>query len=77
VKRRIASKWFERVSTADFERYGYDKDEQLEKLSGLACRFSVRDELGWQVGSVYFNYQLNVLRWGHQRRRADQPATLY
>jgi hypothetical protein len=77
VKRRIASKWFERVSAADFERYGYDKGEQLGKLSELSVRFSLRDELAWQVGSVYFNYQLNVLRWGHQRRRNGQLATLY
>ena len=77
AKRRIASKWFGRVSAADFSRYGYDKDEQLEKLSGLSCQFSVRDELSWQVGSVYFNYQLNVLRWGYQRRRSGQLTTLY
>ena len=77
VKQRIASKWLGRISSADFERYGYNKDEQLEKLSELSVRFSLRDELAWKLGYVYFNYQLNVLRWGHQRRRNDQLTTLY
>jgi hypothetical protein len=77
VKRRIASKWFKRVSAADFERYGYNKDEQLEKLSELSVQFSLRDELAWQVGSAYFNNQINVWRWGHTRRRMNLPSQLY
>ena len=77
VKRQIASKWFERVSAADFERYGYNKDEQLEKLSELSGRFLLRDELAWRLGSAYFNNQINVWRWGHARRRMNLPSQLY
>jgi hypothetical protein len=77
VKRRIASKWFKRVSAADFERYGYNKDEQLEKLSELSVQFSLRDELAWKLGSAYFNNQINVWRWGHARRRMNLPSQLY
>jgi hypothetical protein len=77
VKRRIAKKWFSRISDEDFRKYGYQKDEQLEKLQNLDIRVSLHDELAWQVGHLYFGYQLNVLRWGHQRRRHGQPSTLY
>jgi len=77
VKRRIAMQWFEKIPDVDFESYGYRKHDQLAKLSELSVQLSLRDEFAWRMGSVYFNYQLNVLRWGYRRRRNGQLATLY
>ena len=77
VKRRIGIKWFDQVASSDFERYGYNKTDQLEKLGQLSAGVSLRDECAWQVGRLYFGCQLNVLRWGLCRRRNGQLATLY
>jgi len=74
VKRRIAMQWFEKIPDVDFESYGYRKHDQLAKLSELSVQLSLRDEFAWRMGSVYFNYQLNVLRWGYRRRRNGQLA---
>lgn len=77
TKSRIGRRWLSKVPEEAFAIFETSRSEQLEKLRSLKAGISLKDEIAWRVGRTYFGRQLNVLRWGHQRRRSEQPDTIY
>ena len=77
VRKRIALKWLQRVDAADYLGYGYEKADQISKVRSLAAPLRLKEEVAWLTGRVYFNYQFNVIRWGHARRRDGQSCNIY
>ena len=77
TKTRIGRKWFSKVPDDAFQAFKTTRSDQLEKLRSLKSRVSVKDESAWRIGRAYFGLQLNVLRWGWQRRSSGKTDTLY
>lgn len=76
-RKSIAVSWLKRVEESAFTKLGYSKDDCLERIRLCDSSLAIYDWASWFVGHLYFNYQLNVFRWGARRRRNGQPASLY
>ena len=77
TKSRIGGKWLSRVPDEAYQAFKTCRLDQIEKLRALKTKISLKDESAWRIGRAYFGLQLNVLRWGLQRRRSGETDTLY
>jgi len=76
-KRKVCLDWFERIDEKYWSPYNESQTSQLDQLKELRLPLNMTDELRWRAGSLYFNNQANVWRWGAHRRRNRLPNSLY